>query len=184
MGEIFVCKFQLEDGSTTEYFSEQVSHHPPISAVHVFNEKNKIEIRATVSPTAALHIFSNSATISMKGAYHLKIGKDEIYEIIPPTILIKNIFWGKIKMGYTGKSSIICKKTGYRSEIEWNIDEIDVKIFDKGREISRIFGNLHKELELESHFNTIETFLDITKQKPLKKEVISIPKFENEESRK
>eukprot|EP01080_Neovahlkampfia_damariscottae_P002528 gene2528-3233_t len=183
LGEVFISNFRLSDGSTTQYFAEQVSHHPPISAVYAVNEKNKFEIKASVSPNAALHVFSNSATISMKGCYFLIIDKKEIYEITPPTILVKNIFFGQIKMGYTGKSFIKCKKTGFEANIEWDVDRIEMKVYQDGTEISRVFGNVHEELDIESHFGSIEQFMDIHSLKNVSKEVVSNPRYAEEESR-
>lgn len=38
-GERFVCTWKHEDESETKFFAEQVSHHPPISACFMINEK-------------------------------------------------------------------------------------------------------------------------------------------------
>lgn len=35
LGEIFRANYVMEDGSIMTYFAEQVSHHPPISALYV-----------------------------------------------------------------------------------------------------------------------------------------------------
>ena len=50
LGEHFRCKWSaFEDESTSFYFSEQVSHHPPISAFTLLNQKNCIFISGTVN---------------------------------------------------------------------------------------------------------------------------------------
>jgi len=39
LGEIFKCKFDHND-SVTHFISEQISHHPPITAIQMKNEKH------------------------------------------------------------------------------------------------------------------------------------------------
>jgi oxysterol-binding protein-related protein 8 len=185
LGEIFNCSYQLDDGSTSEYFSEQVSHHPPITSIYFKNEKNQLEVQANVSPVARIHIFSNSATIAMKGEYNLKVGENEVYRITPPVIQIKNIFWGKLKMGYTGKSSIICEQTGFQCVTKWNFDEVEMKIFKNEEHISTVSGNLHEEIQIRDVNGYYpRPFYNSNSALKLHKEIISIPEYEESESRK
>ena len=50
LGEKFFCFWDLNDkeGSRTEFVGEQVSHHPPISGLHIENRKHNICLNAHV----------------------------------------------------------------------------------------------------------------------------------------
>jgi hypothetical protein len=43
-GEVFACKF-IQDDSKTFYIAEQVSHHPPISALYLVNPQKNYSLR-------------------------------------------------------------------------------------------------------------------------------------------
>ena len=48
LGEVFRCCWKHPNGSTTFYIAEQVSHHPPISALYVTNRKDGFTLSATI----------------------------------------------------------------------------------------------------------------------------------------
>ena len=48
LGELFRCCWKHPNGSTTFYIAEQVSHHPPISALYVTNRKDGFTLSATI----------------------------------------------------------------------------------------------------------------------------------------
>jgi hypothetical protein len=121
----------------------------------------------------------------MIGEYILKVGENEIYRITPPVIQIKNIFWGKLKMGYTGKSSIICEQTGFQCVTKWDLNDVKMKIFKNEEHISTVTGNLQKALEIRDMIGFYpKTFLNASSLPKLDKELISIPEFADSESRK
>lgn len=48
IGETFACCWQHDDGSRSQYFSEQVAHRPPVSAIYFENRQNAIVASAHV----------------------------------------------------------------------------------------------------------------------------------------
>lgn len=49
LGETFRCSWiHPESGTRTYYVSEQVSHHPPVSAFYVSNRKEGFAVEATI----------------------------------------------------------------------------------------------------------------------------------------
>ena len=48
IGETFACCWKHEDGSRSQYFSEQVAHRPPVSAIYFENRQNNIVASAHV----------------------------------------------------------------------------------------------------------------------------------------
>lgn len=49
LGEHFLCFVDNGDNDLTEFISEQVSHHPPVSALYVQNKKRGISIETNIS---------------------------------------------------------------------------------------------------------------------------------------
>ena len=52
IGETFACMWKHEDGSRSQYFSEQVAHRPPVSAIYFENRRHGI--------TASAHVWTKS----------------------------------------------------------------------------------------------------------------------------
>jgi hypothetical protein len=70
IGEQFNCSWVHKD-SKTNFFSEQVSHHPPISVSHLLNtEKN---LRASFSIECQSKFCGNSVDNSIIGKFELEI---------------------------------------------------------------------------------------------------------------
>ena len=53
LGEFFRCKWTV-DGTTSYYISEQVSHHPPISAYYFCNPEKGITTEGYLAPRSVL----------------------------------------------------------------------------------------------------------------------------------
>jgi hypothetical protein len=117
-GERFHCSWEHSDGSTTKFYGEQVSHHPPISACYWFNEKANLRSQFVTKP--GTYFRGNYAEVDMVGKDHLTITNlDEEYTItIPPTYCC-GIVWGTSRVEHGKSFEIACKKTGLRSLIEF-----------------------------------------------------------------
>jgi oxysterol-binding protein-related protein 8 len=70
IGEQFNCSWEHKD-STTKFFSEQVSHHPPISASYMVNsEKN---FRAWFSVECQSKFLGNSVENNIIGNFEIEL---------------------------------------------------------------------------------------------------------------
>lgn len=111
LGEVFVGKWEdtLSDGKLGEtvLLSEQVSHHPPVTAYAIFNEKNKVQlqgyngIRATISATL----------INVRQYGHailLYENHDESYLITLPPLHIEGLITASPFVELEGTSYIQC----------------------------------------------------------------------------
>jgi oxysterol-binding protein-related protein 8 len=71
LGEHFTCKWKFEDGSESLYLSEQVSHHPPMSAYFYMNPEHHIRIDGLLKPRSKFlgnrlaHFFMRLLTFSV-----------------------------------------------------------------------------------------------------------------------
>jgi len=110
LGEIFKCHWINEDGSKTTYISEQVCHHPPISAFYSYNNQLNITFEGWCEPKINLSI--NSASSYPNGNFRIILhgenkDKDEIYSITKfPNLICNNIFYGQINIDIGGEFEI------------------------------------------------------------------------------
>eukprot|EP01111_Echinosteliopsis_oligospora_P003642 TRINITY_DN1571_c0_g1_i1.p1 TRINITY_DN1571_c0_g1~~TRINITY_DN1571_c0_g1_i1.p1 ORF type:complete len:431 (+),score=100.70 TRINITY_DN1571_c0_g1_i1:292-1584(+) len=118
LGEFHRCKWTMEDGSVTHYVSEQVSHHPPVSALYIANRASGFIINGTLNPrskflgTSAASIMEGSVTV-----YILPL--QETYTVTFPSVYARGILFGTLLMEMCGVVKIECPQTGLRSEIEF-----------------------------------------------------------------
>lgn len=105
-------------GETYEFFredihlkmvSEQVSHHPPISAFHA--ESPHFIVYGSVQPH--LKFWGKSVVINPEGTITLELlRKEEIYLWTGVNCCVHNIIVGKMWLEQYGNTEITCKKTG------------------------------------------------------------------------
>ncbi len=117
MGEEFFAFWDHGD-SRTDFISEQVSHHPPVSAIYIENRKKNIAINATIY--AKSKFLGNSAACESVGeAYFNVLNRGEEYVMTFPTYYACGLFIGKLRMEIGDKTKIVCKKTGLSAEFEF-----------------------------------------------------------------
>ncbi|CCE62756.1 hypothetical protein TPHA_0D01150 [Tetrapisispora phaffii CBS 4417] len=124
LGELFVGKWEnntnKEKFGETVLLSEQVSHHPPMTAYTIFNDKNNVrlqgynQIKATFSKTLMLGVKQFGHTI-----YELGGDIDEQYLITVPPLHIEGILAASPFVELEGKT-FIQSSTGYLAVIEFS----------------------------------------------------------------
>jgi len=120
LGELFRCSWKHPNGSTTFYIAEQVSHHPPISALYVTNRKDGFTLSATV--LAKSKFYGNSLSALLEGSARLTLlPRGEDYLITMPYAHCKGILLGTLTMEMGGEVSLKCEKTGYRADLEFKL---------------------------------------------------------------
>ncbi|KAL5283979.1 OSBPL8 family protein [Megaselia abdita] len=120
LGETYRCYWEHENGSRTYYISEQVSHHPPISAFYVTNRQDGFCI--SCSMLAKSKFYGNSTSAVLDGLATLTLlPRGESYTLNSPYAHCKGILMGTLSMELGGKVSIECNNTGYKTEIEFKL---------------------------------------------------------------
>ena len=71
LGETFRCYWHHPSGSKTFYISEQVSHHPPISAFYATNRQEGFTFSGTI--LAKSKFYGNSTSAILDGAATLSL---------------------------------------------------------------------------------------------------------------
>jgi hypothetical protein len=114
LGELFVGKWEHEEIGETRLVAEQVSHHPPVTACYLWNDKCGIRAEGFTQQEIT---FSGSVSIKQKGYAILHIDRyDEDYLIPVPNVKVKGILSGTPYPELTGKYSIV-SSTGFVSEV-------------------------------------------------------------------
>lgn len=128
LGEIFRANFELNDGSTLTYFAEQVTHHPPISAIYGENKQKEFAFEGWYYPrskflgtSAASYVVNLCLHVSVaEGLCKLHFKKrKELYVLTWPNVYARGIIFGKMLMEIGGKTSISCVQTKMATEVEF-----------------------------------------------------------------
>ncbi|KAK8376645.1 hypothetical protein O3P69_009925 [Scylla paramamosain] len=120
LGETFRCYWRHPNGSRTFYVAEQVSHHPPVSALYVTNRQEGFSVSATV--LAKSKFYGNSTSAILDGNVQLTLlPRGEDYIMNMPYAHCKGILMGTLTMELGGKVTVECEKTGYKTELEFKL---------------------------------------------------------------
>lgn len=146
LGEIFRTKlFHPENDSETWYFAEQVSHHPPVSACWLRNEKAGITLHLTLIPRSKFH--GNSVSTIMDGGIEVKLDKfGETYKVQSfPWILARSLIWGAQCLELWQFLKIKCEETNIycKTEFFWKQNNtMKGKIRENGKKKKIISGSI------------------------------------------
>ncbi|KAL0478923.1 hypothetical protein AKO1_007806 [Acrasis kona] len=143
LGEEFHCKFQHDDGSATVYNVEQVSHHPPITALNFINEQNNIRYISTGEFKAKFR--GNYADSAVEGNHILELTSlGEAYEITWPNVVAKGILWGSAHVEHGGNLVIYCANTGYKAQVNFDHSnhKLEGHIYKEKTKVLKVAGEL------------------------------------------
>jgi hypothetical protein len=127
LGELFLGKWEAEDGDL-KLVSEQVSHHPPVTAYAISDTKDSVLLQGYNGQKASI---SKTLSITVKQIGHAMLrfpqrktkgpdGKEEeeTYLITLPSLHIEGLLSGAPFVELDGSSSIV-SNTGFVSQIEY-----------------------------------------------------------------
>ncbi|KAK7915125.1 hypothetical protein PG985_012828 [Apiospora marii] len=117
LGELFLGTFENDDdGSTTQLIAEQVSHHPPVTACHLYNRARGISSSGYVANETT---FSVSRGVVVRQVGHAVIRDEahgESHLMTLPTMAIKNLMLGAPYPELTGTCYLV-SSSGFRSTV-------------------------------------------------------------------
>jgi hypothetical protein len=116
LGELFIWTW-TDEGATTKLVTEQVSHHPPITACHMSDEEHGISAEGYSRVEMTF-----DGNINIKQFGHATIHIDEFNEdyLIPfPDARVKGLLSGHLYPELSGKYAIV-SSSGYVSEINFS----------------------------------------------------------------
>ncbi|WJX24074.1 hypothetical protein P8452_13227 [Trifolium repens] len=95
---------------------EQVSHHPPVTAVHATDDKENIEIIWCQQPVPKFYGTSVEGKINGKGKLKL-LNHGETYELNSPNLLYRNLPVPGVD--WVGTTNLRCLETGLIAELSY-----------------------------------------------------------------
>ncbi|KAF2829371.1 Oxysterol-binding protein [Ophiobolus disseminans] len=117
LGELFLGHWKDEELGETRLVAEQVSHHPPITACYLWNDKHGVRAQGFTQQEIT---FSGNVIVKQKGYAMLHLDKwEEDYLIPVPNIKVKGIFGGVPYPELEGDYSLI-SSNGYISKIKFS----------------------------------------------------------------
>ena len=122
LGEVFRCCFPHRGaGGETVLVAEQVSHHPPITALHLRNDTLGIRMNSYTAPESRW--WGNSLDVKLLGEIRLVLTKfdNEEYLITRPYIHLTGFFMGRQRFEFCGTSTFRCERTRLAAEIEYKV---------------------------------------------------------------
>ncbi|KAF2426249.1 Oxysterol-binding protein [Tothia fuscella] len=118
LGELFLGRWQDEAG-TTQLVSEQVCHHPPVTAYCIWNGEHGVRLQGYNGQKASI---SKALTIHIKQIGHALLHIDEFnedYLITLPSLHIEGVYGGAPYVELN-KSSFIQSSSGYTAKIDYS----------------------------------------------------------------
>jgi hypothetical protein len=116
LGELFLGKWEDEAG-TTQLVSEQVSHHPPVTAYCIWNERAGVRLQGYNAQKASF-----KSTINVKQIGHALLHIDAFNEdflITLPSLHIEGLITGS-PFVELNRSSYIQSSSGYTAKIDYS----------------------------------------------------------------
>ncbi|RKP09614.1 hypothetical protein THASP1DRAFT_14015 [Thamnocephalis sphaerospora] len=119
IGEFFRCQWEYANKTRAVFVSEQVSHHPPVSAYYYASPENNLVIRGQIYPKSKF--LGNSVASLMQGGSVIEFTNrpGEQYTIAMPNIYARGILFGTMVMELGDVAVVRCHKTGLVCEIEF-----------------------------------------------------------------
>ena len=141
LGELFLGKWQ-DDVGETQLVSEQVSHHPPVTAYSIWNNKHGVRLQGYNAQKAS---FGKTINVRQVGHAVLHIDAyDEDYLITLPRLHIVGLITGSPYVELNSASYIVAS-SGYTAKIDYSgagyfsgtKNNLSATIFPHGKEKSK-----------------------------------------------
>lgn len=120
LGEVYRCCFPHRGAAgETLLVAEQVSHHPPITALHLRNDTLGFRMNSFTAPEP--RFWGNSLEVKLRGEIRIVLTKfdDEEYIITRPFIHMSGFLAGKQRLEFNGNSTLYCPKSGLGARVEY-----------------------------------------------------------------
>jgi hypothetical protein len=116
LGELFIGSWKDDKNGETRLISEQVGHHPPVTACYLWNQKCGVSSEGFTQQAIT---FNGNVLIKQQGYAITHIDRYDEYYLIPlPSVKVKGVLTGTPYPELEGKYSIL-STTGVISEIRF-----------------------------------------------------------------
>ncbi|OAF68520.1 hypothetical protein A3Q56_03768 [Intoshia linei] len=122
LGEFFECSYKCDETTKSDqvyFISEQISHHPPVSAFYAESCENHIYIEGHIWTKSKFYGLSVGVDLIGGATIYLK-EFNEHYKISFPSAFAKSILTvPTVEIG--GDVKIVCQETNYKSKISFHL---------------------------------------------------------------
>ena len=147
-------------GNGWKLLAEQVSHHPPISALHL--SSNNYEIQMNTAMTT--HFWGKSLEFKPKGVMHYKFyDNDDHYIVERPNSAWRNIIFGTMYIEHFGRMAIKNVRTGDECILEFH--KAGKGIFGSAKNVGLVEG-IVKDADGEIHYHLRGKWNEIISMSP------------------
>jgi hypothetical protein len=155
-GEVFACKYIHEDCKTF-YIAEQVSHHPPVSAIYCYSPQKNFSVSGILKPKSKFH--GNSASNVIEGEILFRIHNfDEDYKVHFPYVVGKGLLWGTQCIEVNEHLKITCEKTKLSANIEFKSKNVVKGSIKKdNKRLYKLHGDLQGKIMIKNYASKKET---------------------------
>lgn len=119
LGEVFAAQWESKENGNTGMVTEQVSHHPPVTAFNIWNEQNGVNLEGYVGVKASLSTHAISVRQYGHSILTLEGFGDEQYMITLPALHLEGILFCRPYVELDGKS-FIQSSTGFKATFEYS----------------------------------------------------------------
>lgn len=118
LGEFFRSRYEFKDNTNAYFLAEQVSHHPPITAMFYHSPEHRIGIEGDLRPKS--RFFGNSVGMILEGYAKVQLGQwGESYMVTYPNMYARGILFGKMVLELGETSTVTCQETDLMFEVEF-----------------------------------------------------------------
>lgn len=149
LGEQFYCTWKHDDGHSTNFWAEQVSHHPPITAYCMENEEIGLKSSGWIRGGASFHVTYLRILFSDSLFRMENTTTGDVYSFSGPDLCIDGILWGSPNVYLFGPVKI----DGGRFHATLNFNKnyhMKGEIFDGKEKIHTFEGDMSDKVYLET----------------------------------
>lgn len=182
LGETHHCFVESQKYGKIQFIAEQVSHHPPTSAICFYSEKKPVQLYG--ASDFLIKWNGNKVHAVTNGGSLLKLN-NETYEIsrIVPDMYMKNILVGSVRFEWVGEIRITCRETGLSAFVQFEKENhLKGCLMDAMQKALLTFaGNTGGLIQITDFNNrSIETLIDFRTLQRSQIRYYNVPQEENE----
>ncbi|KAJ2427229.1 Oxysterol-binding protein OBPa, partial [Coemansia sp. RSA 2531] len=118
LGEFFRSRYAFDDDTSAFFVAEQVSHHPPITAMFYHSPEHHIAIEGDLRPKS--RFFGNSVGMLLEGYAKVHFGQwNENYQVTYPNMYARGILFGKMVLELGETSTVTCVESDLAFDVEF-----------------------------------------------------------------
>ncbi|KAJ2706944.1 Oxysterol-binding protein OBPa [Coemansia spiralis] len=118
LGEFFRSRYAFADQTSAFFVAEQVSHHPPVTAMFYHSPEHRIAIEGDLRPKS--RFFGNSVGMLLEGYGRIHIlDRSETYDVTYPNMYARGILFGKMVLELGEMSTVTCAASDLMFEVEF-----------------------------------------------------------------